>query len=111
MITKLIKLMGVLAIILFVSSPAFAASNYLQNIHGASGVTNATKKSAYTNPLPIQIPNDGLVESCADPTIIRGHTADDNYWYMYCTTDPLNDNDKTGGNFNFHLIPILRSSD
>ena len=111
MITKLIKLMGVLAIILFVSSPAFAAGNYSQNIQGASGVTNATKKSTYANPLPIQIPNDGRVESCADPTIIRGQTVGDNYWYMYCTTDPLNDNDKTGGNFNFHLIPMLRSPD
>jgi arabinan endo-1,5-alpha-L-arabinosidase len=30
---------------------------------------------------------------------------------MYCTTDPLNDGDKTAGNFNFHLIPMLRSSD
>jgi arabinan endo-1,5-alpha-L-arabinosidase len=30
---------------------------------------------------------------------------------MYCTTDPLNGDDRTGGNLNFHLIPILRSSD
>jgi arabinan endo-1,5-alpha-L-arabinosidase len=33
------------------------------------------------------------------------------YWYMYCTTDPLNDSDKTGSNFNFRLIPMLRSLD
>jgi arabinan endo-1,5-alpha-L-arabinosidase len=49
-----------------------------------------------------------MVESCADPTITH---AQDSYWYIYCTTDPLNDSDKTGGNFNFHLIPILRSFD
>src|SRR5215212_7335741 len=91
--------MGVLAIILLFSNPALAAGSDLQN------------KDTYTNPLPIQIPNDGMVESCADPSILRGQTPGDNYWYMYCTTDPLNDNDKTGNNFNFHLIPMLRSSD
>jgi arabinan endo-1,5-alpha-L-arabinosidase len=66
----------------------------------------------YDNPLEIHIPGDGLVESCADPAILRGQTPDDPYWYIYCTTDPLNDEDldSTGG-FNFHLIPILRSYD
>src|SRR5436853_493320 len=58
----------------------------------------------YRNPLSIQIPGDGQVESCADPSLIRGQAPGDKYWYMYCTTDPLNDQDKTGGNFNFHLI-------
>ena len=49
------------------------------------------------------------MESCADPAIIYGP---DTYWYMYCTTDPLNDEDRgAGGAFNFHLIPIVRSSD
>ena len=53
-----------------------------------------------------------MVESCADPTVIRSQTPGDNYWYMYCTTDPLNGTDRDpAGNFNFHLIPILRSSD
>lgn len=100
--TKLIKLMGILAIILFASNPVFAAGS-TNTLMGAS-----TIKTTYTNPLPIQIPNDGLVRSCADPTIIH---AQDSYWYMYCTTDPLNDDDKTGGSFNFHLIPMLRSFD
>ncbi len=101
--TKFIKLMGIFAIILLASSPAFAAGNAIT----ATGATTAVK-TTYTNPLSIQIPNDGMVESCADPTIIH---AQDTYWYIYCTTDPLNDNDKTGGNFNFHLIPMLRSAD
>src|SRR3712207_1347242 len=56
----------------------------------------------YTNPLSIRIPGDGFVESCADPSVIRGQQSDDSYWYMYCTKDPLNDEDKTNGNFNFH---------
>jgi arabinan endo-1,5-alpha-L-arabinosidase len=104
--TKLIKLMGILAIILLASSPAFAAGSVITS----TGATTATK-TTYTNPLSIQIPNDGLVESCADPTIIKGQTSGDSYWYMYCTTDPLNDSDKTGSGFNFHLIPMLRSRD
>src|SRR5215210_4075774 len=69
------------------------------------------KTNAYTNPLQVQIPADGLVESCADPSLIRGQQVGDPYWYAYCTTDPLNGDDRTGGNFNFHLIPMLRSLD
>jgi arabinan endo-1,5-alpha-L-arabinosidase len=98
--TKLIKWMGILAIIMLFSSPALAAE---------PAVPVTAKQGTYTNPLPIQIPNDGMVESCADPSIIYSET--DSYWYMYCTTDPLNDEDKTGDNFNFHLIPMLRSTD
>jgi arabinan endo-1,5-alpha-L-arabinosidase len=103
---KLIKLMGILAIILLSSSPVFASGPALTNLERAVGATSA---GTYTNPLPVEIPGDGMVESCADPSIIYSET--DSYWYMYCTTDPLNDEDKTGDNFNFHLIPMLRSTD
>ena len=109
MTNKLIKLMVVLAIIPIFSSPALAADYSLQNIPNKMGATNAVSTDSYTNPLTVQIPGDGLVESCADPSILRGQTPGDSYWYMYCTTDPLNDSDKTAGIF--HLIPILRSSD
>ena len=108
--TMFIKLMGILAIILLFSNPALAAENHLQSIENGSGAIQAAT-GTYTNPLPVQIPNDGMVESCADPTVIYGQTPGDNYWYMYCTTDPLNDEDKTGDNFIFHLIPMLRSTD
>lgn len=97
---KLINWIGILTAILLFNNPALAASNHLQN---------PQQTGTYTNPLPVQIPNDGMVESCADPSVIYSET--DNYWYMYCTTDPLNDSDKTGDNFNFHLLPTLRSSD
>jgi arabinan endo-1,5-alpha-L-arabinosidase len=71
-----------------------------------------SRSRVYDNPLEIQIPGDGLVESCADPTIIKGQTVGDDYWYMYCTTDPLNSQDRDpAGNFIFHLIPMLRSLD
>lgn len=107
MINKLIKLVGVLAILLLMASPVLAAGDLLQ----VEGKTITAKNDTYTNPLPVQIPGGGMVESCADPTILRGQLEDDPYWYMYCTTDPLNDEDKTGGNFNFRLIPMLRSLD
>jgi len=75
----------------------------------AAAAPVAAATGSYTNPLEPDIPADGIVESCADPSVIRGH---DSFWYMYCTTDPLNDEDRgPGGDFNFRLIPQLRSSD
>jgi arabinan endo-1,5-alpha-L-arabinosidase len=67
----------------------------------------------YHNPLLPQIPGEGgVVESCADPSIIKGQEAGDDYWYVFCTTDPLNSEDRNPeGDFNFRLIPILRSLD
>jgi len=70
----------------------------------------------YSNPLQIDIPDqfmvEGMVESCADPTILKGRTTGDNYWYVYCTKDPLNGQDRNvDGNLNFRIIPTLRSLD
>jgi arabinan endo-1,5-alpha-L-arabinosidase len=59
----------------------------------------------YTNPLRPSSPT-GTVTSCPDPTIIRGQDA---FWYMYCTTEPLNDADKRAGTE--HNLVILRSAD
>jgi len=65
----------------------------------------------YRNPLEPVVPGDGIVESCADPTVIRGQE-NEGRWYLYCTTDPLNDDDKLpSGDFRFHLIPMLSSAD
>jgi arabinan endo-1,5-alpha-L-arabinosidase len=87
---------------------AATAALTLAGISGAHGGDGRT----YENPLPIVIRGDGKVESCADPTVIRGRGPNARYWYAYCTTDPLNDEDRTSsGEFRFHLIPILRSSD
>ena len=67
---------------------------------------------SYSNPLEPQIPGDGVVESCADPTVIRGQEPGDTAWYMYCTTDPLNDEDlDADGNLVFHRIPTMTSED
>lgn len=71
----------------------------------------AAGAGTYRNPLEPAVPGDGIVESCADPTVIRGQEGEGR-WYMYCTTDPLNDEDRApGGGFNFRLIPMLSSVD
>jgi arabinan endo-1,5-alpha-L-arabinosidase len=67
---------------------------------------------SFTNPLQLSIPSGGRVETCADPTVIRGQQQGDRAWYMYCTTDPLNDQDKdAAGRYRFHRIPTLKSDD
>src|SRR5689334_21511951 len=93
-------LIGALALVLALLGMAPSAA-----VAGSSAGT-------YSNPLHIQIPGDGLVESCADPSIIHGQTPGDNYWYIYCTTDPLRGADRDAqGNLIFHLIPIHKSLD
>ncbi len=73
------------------AAPALAASN------------------TYRNPLEPVIPGDGIVESCADPTVLYGQEGEGR-WYLYCTTDPLNDEDRNAaGDFTFHLISMLSS--
>ncbi len=84
----------------------------LAALPGISTVDAGQGTGTYRNPLDIRIPGDGRVESCADPTLLHGQQPGDTFWYMYCTTDPLNDEDRDpNGNFNFHLIPMLRSRD
>jgi arabinan endo-1,5-alpha-L-arabinosidase len=68
----------------------------------------------YRNPLEPRIPAggpvSGIVESCADPSVIYGQEGEGT-WYMYCTSDPLNDEDRSAEGFNFRLIPTLKSRD
>jgi arabinan endo-1,5-alpha-L-arabinosidase len=77
----------------------------------AQAATSESDTGTYTNPLRPRIPGAGVVGSCADPTVFRGHAAGDRHWYMFCTSDPLSDTDKTGGDFRFHHIPMMRSLD
>jgi arabinan endo-1,5-alpha-L-arabinosidase len=66
----------------------------------------------YNNPLKPRLPAGGVIESCADPTVLRGQERGDPYWYMYCTTDPLNDEDRDAqGKLVFRKIPQMRSLD
>ena len=76
-------------------------------------VAQAKEPAVYQNPLTLRIPSGSKrAESCADPSIIRSSTPGDNTWYLYCTTDPLNGDDRdSAGNLNFHLIPMYKSTD
>ena len=72
--------------------------------------------ATYENPLAPDIPGDGTVDSCADPMVIKGQDGEtidgEQVWYMYCTTDPLNDEDvDADGDPVFHRIPMNVSSD
>ncbi|MEJ7748281.1 MAG: family 43 glycosylhydrolase [Candidatus Limnocylindrales bacterium] len=65
----------------------------------------------YRNPLEPRVPGDGVVESCADPTVTYGREGE-GLWYMYCTADPLNDADRdAAGAFNFRQVPMMSSKD
>lgn len=66
---------------------------------------------SYTNPLKVTIPGGGFVENCPDPTVFRGQGNDTN-WYLFCTADPLNSQDKdASGNYKQHLIAMSKSPD
>jgi arabinan endo-1,5-alpha-L-arabinosidase len=68
--------------------------------------------SPFTNPIQIDPTAAGPFESCADPAIIRGQQPGDDYWYLYCTDNPLNGADRAAnGRLNDHFIPMLRSRD
>jgi hypothetical protein len=81
------KTLGILAVLVALlaatlSGPATAAQP-------AAGEQRST--SWYQNPILPEVPGGGAVESCADPTVLHGQQPGDRYWYMYCTTDPLNE--------------------
>jgi arabinan endo-1,5-alpha-L-arabinosidase len=64
----------------------------------------------YTNPLTPDIPGGGIIESCADPTVLQGQRPGDTGWYLYCTTDPLNDEDvDAAGDPVFRRVPAMTS--
>jgi arabinan endo-1,5-alpha-L-arabinosidase len=58
------------------------------------------------------VPGGGTVQSCADPTVFHGQRPGDRHWYMFCTTDPLNDAGTAGRSSpDFHPVPMMRSLD
>jgi arabinan endo-1,5-alpha-L-arabinosidase len=76
----------------------------------------AAATGTYRNPILPAIPGDGVVESCADPIVIRGQEGERDpetgelLWFMYCTTDPLNDEDRLASE-EFHFVPMFSSTD
>ncbi len=102
----LTPLLGALALAML-AGPASAAP-------GAAALRPVT--TSYQNPLAPDIPGGGTVDSCADPTVLKGQDGETRggkqVWYMYCTTDPLNDQDvDANGDPIFHRIPTMVSTD
>ena len=84
----------------------------LISVGGATSATSAETPPPYTNPLAPAVPGGGTVDSCADPAVLRGQGDEADSWFLYCTTDPLNDAETSGpGDPVFHPIPTMRSDD
>ncbi|WP_437682535.1 family 43 glycosylhydrolase [Sorangium sp. So ce131] len=68
--------------------------------------------ATYTNPLSARIRGAGVVASCPEPSILGGESSVDGRWVLFCSSGPLNDEDRdAGGGLNKHLLPILQSED
>jgi arabinan endo-1,5-alpha-L-arabinosidase len=103
---------GVRLTLLFTLLCSLALSGAVSGTLSANAADRGKNPGTYTNPLRPRIPGDGVVESCADPTVIHGQVPGDTTWYMYCTTDPLNDEDlDASGNLRFHRVPTMTSQD
>lgn len=64
------------------------------------------------NPMKLRLPNGKQAASCADPFVLRSHASGDRHWYLYCTTDQLDETEKDAtGEFVFHNLPTFRSTD
>ena len=88
-----------------------AAAALALSLVGAAAPAALAASGTYRNPLLPVVPGDGVVESCADPTVIEGQEGEGR-WYLYCTADPLDDEDRNaGGGFIFRQIPMMTSTD
>lgn len=66
----------------------------------AAATAGPATPPTYTNPV-----SRGVVDTFADPSIIRGH---DGWWYAYATTDVVR---QSLGDDTRHYLPVLRSRD
>jgi arabinan endo-1,5-alpha-L-arabinosidase len=68
--------------------------------------------ATYQNPLAPDAGAGRTVDSCADPTVLRDQERRRGAYYLWCTTDPLDDQDVDAqGQPVFHPIPAMRSRD
>ncbi len=66
----------------------------------------------FQNPLTLNDPATGPGVSCPDPAIMEETLNRVETWYLYCTGDPLNSNDKNAqGQLRNHYIATWRSTD
>ena len=72
--------------------------------------TAGTAPGSYTNPVTPRMADGRVVESCPDPSVLRGRGRYAARWYMYCTTNPLNDSETSRpGAPVRHRLPMLVS--
>jgi arabinan endo-1,5-alpha-L-arabinosidase len=70
------------------------------------------RRATYHNPLAPKVGDGTTVDSCADPTVLRGQRGRHAPWFMWCTSDPFNDEDvDQSGAPTFHQLPAMRSRD
>ncbi len=51
------------------------------------------------------------LQNCPDPATTKVESGGTTTWYLYCTTGPINDKDKTsGGGWARHLLPMYKST-
>ncbi len=78
----------------------------------ADEASRLRRSTTYQNPLSLNDPKTGPAVSCPDPAIIKQGRDWFDVWYLYCTGDPLNSNDKDqNGNLKNHLISSYVSVD
>ena len=63
------------------------------------------RSGSYQNPLRISTPEGVQLESCPDPSIIRGQQPGDNNFYLYCTSEMFSDHSR------LHWMAISKSQD
>jgi arabinan endo-1,5-alpha-L-arabinosidase len=72
----------------------------------------STAPSAYSNPVKPRMADGRVVENCPDPSVLHGRGRYAARWYMYCTSDPLNDSETSRpGAPVSHRLPMLASRD
>ncbi len=83
-----------------------------QKLTEAQQVQRLPSFPEFKNPLTLTDPVTGPGVSCPDPAIMKERLQGYDTWYLYCTGDPLNSNDKdANGNLKNHYIATWRSID
>ena len=109
---------GAACALLFFTLSAFISAPSIQAQTGSE--LRSDRKAArelplfpfFKNPLTLVDPATGPGVSCPDPAVMSETIDKVNVWYLYCTGDPLNSNDKdTNGNLKNHYIATWRSID
>lgn len=100
------------------SGPAGATPRSMSAVTPSSSSPSAPPSSSaavaptYRNPLDLELPGGGQAASCADPSVLPGHTGKQRTWYLYCTSDALSATEVgANGVLVQHEVPMYTSTD